>query len=691
MVTFMMILKMSAVTLVYVILTFMVWRNLKDREITSDLKVAIGLFYGILSIMSTHFAIDYGDMLLNVRDLGPLCAGLFFDPVSGIIAGLIGGIERYIVGTYFGIGEYTRIACSVSTCLAGFFAAFMRIFIFKDKKPSVTYAFFMGAVIEVFHMYVVLITHRNDMNMAFYVVRICSGPMILFSGLGLALISATIKKSLGETHSPFKSIPPREVPVSNRFQVWLFGVTVTLLAINFGFTYAMQTQAALQNAKVDLKTAGIDINKSVSWILERGGKTENYAHHVGLSGTFLVLDKDGNIVAGNQGGKYYNDGVRQLIDMHDNHQLFSANVFGEDSLCMVHRSREGLTIFAEIPESEVYEARDIQALETMLADILLLTIIYVLISLLVQSMVVDNLLKVTESLGKITLGDLEEKVNVYNSSEFASLSDDINLTVDVLKGYIDAAEKRMEQELTLAHTIQDSALPKNFTFSHKGFEIFATMDPAKEVGGDFYDFFFVDAEKMALVIADVSGKGIPAALFMMRSKTAIRSLAESGAEPAVVLEKVNEELCEGNDINMFVTVWMGIIDLKTGVMRCVNAGHEYPAIMHGDGLFELLKDTHRPPLGAMAELTFEEYELQLDPGDVLYVYTDGVPESINTAEEQYGTDRMLTILNANRGVPMIAMLADVKEDMDAFVGEAEQFDDITMMGFRYNGPQKDLH
>ena len=194
MVTFMMILKMSAVTLVYVILTFLVWRNLKDREITSDLKVAIGLFYGILSVMSTHFAIDYTDMLLNVRDLGPMCAGLFFDPVSGIIAGLIGGVERYIVGTYFGIGEYTRVACSVSTCLAGFFAAFMHVFIFKGKKPSVTYAFFMGAAIEVFHMYVVLITHRNDMSMAFYVVRTCSAPMITFSGLGLALISAAIKK-----------------------------------------------------------------------------------------------------------------------------------------------------------------------------------------------------------------------------------------------------------------------------------------------------------------------------------------------------------------------------------------------------------------------------------------------------------------------------------------------------------------
>ena len=687
MITFMMILKMSAVTLVYVILTFLVWRNLKDREITSDLKVAIGLFYGILSIMSTHFAIDYTDMLLNVRDLGPMCAGLFFDPVSGIIAGLIGGVERYIVGTYFGIGEYTRVACSVSTCLAGFFAAFMHVFIFKGKKPSVTYAFFMGAAIEVFHMYVVLITHRNDMSMAFYVVRTCSAPMIIFSGLGLALTSAAIKKSLGETHSPFRAIPPREVSVSNKFQVWLFGVTVVVLAINFGFTYAMQTQAALQSAKVDLKTAGIDINKSVSWIHDHGGKAENYIHHVGLTGTFVVLDETGNVVAGTQSGKYYNDEVRQLIDMHGNHELFSANIFGEDSLCMVHRSREGLTIFAQIPEVEVYEARDIQATETMLADILLLTIIYVLISLLVQGMVVDNLLKVTESLGKITLGDLEEKVNVYNSSEFASLSDDINLTVDVLKGYIDAAEKRMEQELTLAHTIQDSALPKNFTFAHKGFEIYATMDPAKEVGGDFYDFFFVDADKIALVIADVSGKGIPAALFMMRSKTAIRSLAESGLEPAVVMERVNEELCEGNDINMFVTVWMGIIDLETGVMRCVNAGHEYPAIMHRSGLFELLKDKHHPPLGAMERLAFEEYELQLDPGDVLYVYTDGVPESINTSEEQYGTGRMLNILNSNREVPMTDLLADVKDDMDLFVGEAEQFDDITMMGFHYNGPQ----
>jgi len=206
-----MFLKMTAVTMAYVILTFLIWKNTRSKKLTLDIKLAIGLFYGILSIMSTHFAIDYGDMLINVRDLGPMAAGLFFDPMAGIIAGLIGGIERYIVGTYFGVGEFTRVACGISTCLAGFFAAFMNVVIFRGRKPSIMYSFFMGAVIEVFHMYVLFITHRNDMNMAFYVVKTCSTPMIIFSGVGLALISASIKKSCNELHSPFEPIPKGEV------------------------------------------------------------------------------------------------------------------------------------------------------------------------------------------------------------------------------------------------------------------------------------------------------------------------------------------------------------------------------------------------------------------------------------------------------------------------------------------------
>ena len=684
-----MIVKMSSITFVYVAVTFLLWKALADRKMGAGDRIALGFIYGILSIFSTHVGIDFGNMVLNVRDLGPMAAGLFFDPVSGIIAGLIGGIERYIVGTYFGVGSYTRVACSISTCFAGFFAAFLHIFIFKRKKPSIAYAFFMGSVIEVFHMYVVFLTHRDDMRMAFEVVRVCSVPMILFSGIGLMLCSVAIKKSLGELHSPFVAIPAEEVPVSNKFQTWLFGVTVFVLLTSFGFNYAMQSAAALQEGKIDLAAASRDIGNSVTWIRDRGGYTKNYTHFVGLEGTFAVLDENGELIAGTQYDKYYSSDVEELINSHDSTDFFFANLYGEEALCLIRQTDSNLMVFTQIPKREIYESRDIQAYETMLADILFFTVIYVLVSFLVQGMVVDNLLRVNKSLNRITDGDLNEKVDVYTSSEFASLSDDINLTVDVLKGYIAAAEKRMEQELLLAHNIQDAALPKNFTFSHTGFEIFATMDPAREVGGDFYDFFFVDADKMALVIADVSDKGVPASLFMMRSKTAIRGLAEAGYEPEGIFYRVNNELCEGNELNMFVTVWMGIIDLNTGDMRCLNAGHEYPTIRRKNGEYEIFKDKHRLPLGAMKDMTYQAYDMHLDPGDCLYVYTDGVPDAINVKEEQYGIENMLKALNTYKEASMEGLLKAVKYDLDDFVGEADQFDDITMIGFRYNGPQEE--
>ena len=682
-----MIMKMTAITLAYVWLTYLLWKALKDRQLSLGDKLGLGFLYGILSIFSTHVGIDYGDMVINVRDLGPMAAGLFFDPVSGIIAGLIGGFERYIAGTYYGVGEYTTVACSVSTCFAGFFAAFLSIFIFKRNKPSIGYAFFMGSVIEVFHMYVVFLTHRDDMHMAFYVVRICSVPMILFSGIGLMLCSVMIKKNLGELHSPYKAIPAEEVPVSSRFQTWLFGVTVFVLLVSFNFNYAMHSAAALQDGKNDLASVSLDIGNSVTWIRERGGHTDRYSHFVGKNGSFFVFDENGELIAGTHFDKDFNDEIRDVISSHESDEYYETDIYGENSLCLNRSTDEGLIVFTEIPISEVYLSRDVQAYETVLADILFFTVIYVLVSLLVQNMVVDNLLRVNKSLNRITEGNLDEKVDVYTSSEFASLSNDINQTVDVLKGYISAAEKRIEQELLLAHNIQDAALPKNFTFQHKGFEVFATMYPAKEVGGDFYDFFFIDSEKAALVIADVSDKGIPAALFMMRSKTAIRGLAEAGLEPDEIFARVNEELCEGNETNMFVTVWIGMIDLQTGDMKCLNAGHEYPALMRKGGNYELLKDKHRPPLGVMENMTFEGYDMHLDPGDCLYVYTDGIPDAINMDEEQYGTGRMLEVLNEFRDAPMNGILLAVKSDIDEFVGNAKQFDDITMLGFRYYGPE----
>ena len=680
-----MIAKMSAITALYVILNFFMWSILRNRKMTWGLRVLIGIIFGAASVLSTHFGVRYDDMVLNVRDLGPMSAGLFFDPIAGIIAGLIGGIERYIVGTYFGIGSFTRIACSVSTCFAGFLAAFMSIYIFNRKKPSAPYAFFMGAVIEVFHMYVVFITHRDDMDMAFMVVETCAIPMITFSAIGLGLSAELFKAKSGDRRPFLIKSSSDKIPVSQRFQAWLFVVTTAVLITSFIFNYNLQTRSTLQDSKEDLAVASLDVQEEYSKLRKYDVDLSEMTGHVGSHGVYTIHDEAGKVAVGDLSDEKEAKAAEKIYIKGKDKTDYSARFRGEKWLVNKTVMPDGYGVLVMLPYSEVFHYRDMQAYETMLADILLFTVIFVLITLLVQTIVVDNLTLVNKSLAKITGGDFNEQVAVYNSTEFASLSDDINAMVLALKGYIAAAEKRIEQELLLAHTIQESALPTNFDFQHGGFEIFALMDPAKEVGGDFYDFFFVDTDKLAMVIADVSGKGIPAALFMMHSKTAIRSLAETGTDIEELFARVNDELCEGNQAEMFVTVWMAIIDLNTGLCTCVNAGHEYSALMRKGKDYELFMDKHKLPLGCMTGMKYESYELDLDPGDCIYVYTDGIPEAINTDEEQYGTDRMIDVLNENKQSSIKDTLKAVKVSVDKFAGEAEQFDDQTMMGFRYFG------
>ncbi len=240
-----------------------------------------------------------------------------------------------------------------------------------------------------------------------------------------------------------------------------------------------------------------------------------------------------------------------------------------------------------------------------------------------------------------------------------------------------------EAELGVATHIQQSMLPSIFPAfpDHPEFDVYATMDPAKEVGGDFYDFFLVDNDHLALVVADVSGKGVPAALFMMISKNLIKNAAEAGLSPKDILGKVNNQLCENNEAEMFVTVWLGIIEISTGKMICANAGHEYPAICRKDGAFELFKDKHGMVLAGMENAKYREYELQINPGDRLFVYTDGVAEATDANIVLYGTDRMLNALNKKECPNCQAVLEALAEDIDLFVGKAPQFDDITMLCF----------
>ena len=210
------------------------------------------------------------------------------------------------------------------------------------------------------------------------------------------------------------------------------------------------------------------------------------------------------------------------------------------------------------------------------------------------------------------------------------------------------------------------------------------MTPAKEVGGDFYDFLLIDEDHLAVLIADVSDKGVPAALFMMSTKILLNYRAQQGGSPSEILHSVNDQICKNNS-EMFVTVWLGILDLNTGVMTCSNAGHEYPFIRGRDGVFRKLKDKHGIVLGAMEYARYKDYEIQMMPGDAVFVYTDGIPEANNADGEFYGLERMESALNSHADRDPEGVLQGMREDVNSFTGEARQFDDMTMLCVEYKG------
>ena len=287
--------------------------------------------------------------------------------------------------------------------------------------------------------------------------------------------------------------------------------------------------------------------------------------------------------------------------------------------------------------------------------------------------------------------NLQEEINTKDELEELAKSVDfmekeINEYIGNLES-ITAEKERIKTELSLATKIQLSLIPHTFPPfpDRKEFDIYATMEPAREVGGDFYDFFLIDDDHLGLVMADVSGKGIPAALFMMIAKIILQSCAMLGKSAAETLEKTNEAICSNNQTDMFVTAWFGILEISSGILSCANAGHEYPVIKRANGDFELFKDKHGFVIGGMEGTVYKEYDIELKAGDKLFLYTDGIPEATDDDNHMFGTDRMIDALNFSKDASAKEILGNVRAEIARFVNEAEQFDDMTMMCFEYFG------
>lgn len=426
-----------------------------------------------------------------------------------------------------------------------------------------------------------------------------------------------------------------------------------------------------------------DFHRAVS----KGLLTVASKRHAGKTGYTFLLDKvsQSPLSLPNKIGKFDLKPAFDCIGRQTEMTLFNLDMLDNTEFACMYKSVENCIIYAAIPMKEVMYNRNITVYLTAFLLHETFSILFIAAFILVKHNVVDDLHIVNKNLNKIGDGNLDTRVRVYSCVEFVELSEDINDTVIALNRYIEEANSRIDAELVYARTIQSSLLPSTFpAFPNRSeIDIFAKMKPAKEVGGDFYDFSFLDNETLMFTVADVSGKGIPAAMFMMRVRTLIKSYAETGKKPGELVSMANEELVHYNEAEMFVTLWIGYLNLRTGILTYVNGGHNPPVLIRKGQKPEFLRTRSGMVLGGLEGINYRELELSLNEGDQIFLYTDGVTEAFNEEGDQYGEDRLLSILDKVKHHDSSSICDKVKEHMNAFIQGAAQFDDITMLNIQY--------
>ena len=791
---------------VFVMLFYLLDKKTGFKKLNYSLKqILIGVIFGGLSAFASGYGVEILGTVANVRDAAPLCAGLIFGGPAGIISGVIGGLYRFF-SVYWGGGMYTRIACTVSTILAGFIAAILRKFMFDNKRPTWSYGVFITVVCEVLHMLMIFFTNMNDSSYAFEFVKGATLPMIIgnSAAVGISLIVVSL------LNRDERKREKKNEQISQTFQRRLLVLIVIACVVTSTFTYFLQSGMAEIETKDIFTSAMTDViadvrgksnetllnivknirseyenNEAVSldelavkynvseinvvdsngmvinstldelintfdmncseqskeFLVLLGEETElvqlyrpqgfdgvtmrKYAgvsladggfiqagynadqfhdmlndfvvdvtqnRHVGSTGFVAICDENLNLVTGTKrNGEHISTiGIvpdDMMLEGKTATQLYRTNIINAETdyseeyiYCFTFA--EGYCIIAAMPFAEAMLMRDASLYTSIFMLILIFAALFIFIYFLIKKVIINNLQKINGTLSEITGGNLNVKVDVRSNAEFSSLSDDINSTVSTLKKYIAEAAARIDKELEYAKQIQLSALPSDFPDT-EDYSVFAQMIAAKEVGGDFYDFYSLDDNTVFFLAADVSGKGIPAAMFMMTAKTIIKDLAERGLSVNEIFTLANEKLCENNESGMFVTAWMGKFDIPTGKLSFANAGHNPPVIVHADGECEYLRSRPGFVLAGMEGIKYRENEITLDKGDRIFLYTDGVTEATDINEALYGEDRLQTYIDKNRNFKSEELLSGLKKDIDTFVGKAPQFDDITMLVFDY--------
>lgn len=444
-------------------------------------------------------------------------------------------------------------------------------------------------------------------------------------------------------------------------------------------------EAMVEDVSGDRLIKGYDLNEGTLVVLEAGVIT--YTNNPAFPANSKVEDlfgKDSKVAR--ELGK--TDEMRRIVYNTNSPEEINAGVFTQrlEHGYLCSKSTSNYIVMMLMPSSLVFRERSATMAWSAGLVFIVLAAIYVLAARVLRRVMLDPIVRTNESLAKIAHGDLQECVAESDSVEFAMLSSGINTTVGALRDSISEAERRNERDLATAKTIQESALPRTFPpFPEiEAFDLFATMSAAKEVGGDFYDFFLIDDHTVCFLIADVSGKGIPGALFMMAAKTEIENYLATGMSPAEAIASANKRLCASNDAGMFVTVWAATLDYTTGEITYVNAGHNFPLLRHGvGGEWEWIKKKCGLFLGTFDTAKYRQETFTLQPGDELLLYTDGVNEAFNVDDEEYGNDRLEAFLAAHNDLRARDLVRMLRADVASWAEGAEQSDDVTILALEY--------
>lgn len=653
-----------------------------NRKQNSKLQILYGVLFGLIAISGTEFGILINGAVMNVRDAAPVCAALFFSPEAGIISGLIGGIERYFAASW-GAGEFTQWACTVGTIFSGFFAAVVKKYVFREERPTIVGAFAVGGVAEVFHMLMLFLLRPDNITMAHEVLIRCAPIMIPLVALSSTIPAYIIAAVDAER---FLTVGKRRRRIAQNIALGLFISVALAFILTVTFDLSLQTRIAnntaeknitksLEDARNDIEAAKLKNNKDKLVFINR----ELSNRHIGNDGFIVALDENGDAILESKPifkGDIQKD-VTETIHSRSELEIIRSKAENQDVYFSFVKT-DDVYLVGIYPTTETDFNKSISFSILAMLEIVILAVVFLMVFLLIRIVVLKELNKINDDLSKITKGELDTHIDVKSSEEFKLLSDSINATVDTLKDYIAKAEAKMDEEIKLAKTIQLSSLPNVFPEDNR-FELYASMDAAKDVGGDFYDFYPAGEDRYAFLIADVSGKGIPAAMFMMRAKSVIKSIVETGASPAVALTKANEKLCVDNTAEMFVTAWLGIMDCNTGHLTYANAGHNPPILINADGSKEFIEMKAGFVLAVLDEIEYENFELDIKEGASIFLYTDGVTEATNLSKELFGEKKLMDTLSEAGTTNVRYMCKHVKAKVDDFAGEAPQFDDITML------------